>query len=57
MPTVPTQSVPSQVHSEEDEIPELPDVPSGDMDISTETVRKTKGSFLSLTNLKHLHMH
>lgn len=57
MPTVPAQSVPeveSQVPSKEDELLDLPDVPSGVKDISTSSERKTKG--FSLTSLKNLHM-
>ncbi|CAD5195881.1 unnamed protein product [Musa acuminata subsp. malaccensis] len=45
MPTVPAQSVPeveSQVQSTEDELLDLPDVPSGVKDISTSSERKTK---------------
>ncbi|XP_064945805.1 vacuolar protein sorting-associated protein 20 homolog 2-like isoform X1 [Musa acuminata AAA Group] len=55
MPTVPAQSVPeveSQVQSTEDELLDLPDVPSGVKDISTSSERKTKG--FSLTSLKNL---
>ncbi|THU55670.1 hypothetical protein C4D60_Mb11t09010 [Musa balbisiana] len=45
MPTVLAQSVPeveSQVQSKEDELLDLPDVPSGVKDISTSSERKTK---------------
>ncbi|CAL9126190.1 unnamed protein product [Musa textilis] len=45
MPAVPAQSVPeveSQIQSKEDELLDLPDVPSGVKDISTSSERKTK---------------
>ncbi|URD82603.1 vacuolar protein sorting-associated protein 20 [Musa troglodytarum] len=45
MPAVPAQSVPeveSKIQSKEDELLDLPDVPSGVKDISTSSERKTK---------------